>query len=880
MAGIAMLALVLIAIHFAMQVYAQQEAKRLVAAWAKESGISVSNVRYRMLRGALTLVDVRLKRDSIDIDAPTVFLHGSLTSLSGESPMAGYVEIRGANFKLPIKSAGGIANGESEVLPKLFYQVWSSARRVGIYDSHLQVVPGGGQLPNENTDITIRKLEAELLDGRRDIKGSLTALAGELKLISQTGSLGDPGQSSGKFTWNRIDAASLFAKAMGLKRIPGTLNGQIEWKRSGTESGSYRVDGAVEIEDGIEKRARLDWQGLLVSGGWIGEINATSWPLAPFSEQLPQYQHYQIASGNVNGVFKFAGNWHEWKIDAAETLLSDVEYSREEEDELLPNWRFAALRFSNASLHWPERSLRAKKAALEGLDFAADSRGVEGSAQDWKVDVKEINLNGIYPSIILSNQLFRLPELSGTARWRKGGRLSFKLRSSESEGRGERWKIDGKGSLGAKSGDRLKIDVSTKQAALVRFRPLLPGPLRKGASTVTGLVDLNLSITAGSLPWEGSGGAKLSDLYIQYGGEQLSAKHAVLDIEQMGAALPEQLIRQVDIKDWSYQAPLRPLAQSQSNDTSVEDAPISKAEPWHIQSLQMSNGRVMVGSSDAVWLQATDIHIKNLHPGAGAPIDLKAELGDGTLVVQGSLRWDEAMPEIGKAKVMVRDALPFFMNEWFSVSDIPQLARGRVYVDLKLDRDVEGRYEGLGYFRLQHGLLGPVLSGKGLFLSRTGFNAHDIFSALNKDGQLRVRVPVQGEGEVATVLGEALAVALKSDMEKRKIGTKRLPDNEGAVISSVRLHEKAALSYNERVRLRKAVAYLKKNPKIPVELQPQLALASGEAIAIERVRYTQQLIEAFLIKQGVSRARIFPVWPDEIHRNSGSSSGITIVTMP
>jgi len=877
-----MLALVLIAIHFAMQVYAQQEAKRLVSSWSEGSGISVGDVRYRMLRGALTLVDVHLKRESTDIHAPAIFLHGSLTSLSGESPMVSYVEIRGANIKLPVKSATGIVNGGSEALPGLFYQIWSSARRVGIYNSHLQILSGtGDRLPAENTDITIGQLEANQHEGRRDIKGFLTTLEGELKLVSQTNQKEELDRSSGRITWNRIDASSLFTQAMGLKSIPGSLNGQIEWKTNGTESGSYRVAGVAEIEGekGIEKKARLDWQGLLVSGAWIGEINAASWPLAPFSEQLPQYQHYKVASGNVNGSFKFAGDWQAWKIDAADARFSDVECLREEEDELFPEWRLGALRISGASFSWPDRILRAEKASVDGFDFVSDSRGVESSFESWSIDVKEMLLSGLSPSIILSNELFRLPQLSGSARWQRGDRLLFDLSSSESNGTEEHWKIHGEGSLSTKSGSGLKINVSSKQAALVRFRPLLPDLMRKEASGISGTVNLNLSLTAGSLPWEGGGEAELSDLYIQYGGGQISAKHVALNIERMGTAMPEQRIRQVDIKGWSYQAPLRPLAQSQSNESSIEDVPISKAEPWFIQSLQMSDGRVMVGSSEAVWLQAMDVHIENLHPGSDAPMDLKAELGDGTLVVKGSLYWNEAMPELRKAKVLVRDALPFFMNEWLSISGVPQLARGRIYADLKLDQDAGGRYEGLGYFRLQHGLLGPVHLEKDLFLSRAGFNTHDIFSALNDAGQLRVRVPLQGEGDIADVVGSSLVAALKRDMEKRR-ASKLLPDSKGELISSVRLHEKAALSYNERVRLRKALAYLKRNPKIAVELQPQFALASGEVIEVERVRYTQQLIEDFLTKRGISRTRIFPVWPSETHRNSSSSSGIAILTMP
>lgn len=872
-----MLALVLIAIHFAMQVYAQQEAKRLVSSWAERSGISVGDVRYRMLRGALTLVDLHLKRDSAEIDAPTVFLHGSLTSLGGELPKAGYVEIRGAKITLPAKSAIGMVNGDPEVLPNLFYQAWGAAQRIGIYNSHLEILSGTASLPAKKSDVTIALLEAKQSADRRETRGSLKALDGELKLISSSTAGGTSDQSFGSITWDKVDAASFFTQVLGLKAVPGSLQGQLEWKAKGTENGSYSVSGAAEI-GGVKEKARLDWRGLLVSEAWIGEIKAASWPLLPFSEQLPQYQHYKAASGSLDGAFKFAGNLQAWKVEAADAHFTNFKYTRVEEGELFPEWRIGAMSISDATLHWPDRSLRAGEVSVDGFDFVTDSRGVEGEPQNWKIDVKEVSLNRVSPSIILSNELFRLPELSGTARWRRGDRVSFKLQSSDLDGMEEHWKIAGEGSLDAKAETPLKVDISSKSAALVRFRPLLPEMLRKEASSISGVVDLNLTLSVGSLPWEGRGEAGLSDLYLQYGGEQLSAKHAALNIERMGTAIPEQLIEQIDIKDWSYQAPLRPITQAESNGASV-DASLSKPESWHIKSLQMNDGRVMVGNSESVWLQAMEIKVKDLYPGSYAPIDLKAEMGDGTLVVRGSLDWDSAMPGIYKAKVMVRDALPFFMNEWLGVSGVPQVMRGRMYADLKLAREDDGNYGGMGYFRLQYGELGPDQAGKDLFLSRAGFNAHDIFASLNDAGSLRVRVPLKGAGKVADVLGDSFVVALKRDMEKRGSVGKVPADSRGLLLSSVRLHEKVALSQNERVRLRKVLTYLKKNPKVSIELYPQLAIDSEETMQAERVRYTQRLIEAFLVKRGIRSSRIFPVWPDEQHRNSGSTSGVDIVTL-
>lgn len=876
-----MLLLVLIAIHFAMQVYAQQEAKRLVSLWAKDSGISVGDIRYRMLRGALTLVDVRLKRSSVEIDAPVIFLHGSLTSLGSQPPKASYVEIRRASITLPSSSATGMLNGNSKLLPGLFYQAWDSAQRIGIYDSYLKILSGAGEhLPSVNSDISIVQFETKQFEGRRETKGSFKMLDGELKLVSQASGEGVSDQSTGRISWDRIDTAGFFTQVMGLQAFPGSLNGQMEWQANGTENGSYSLTGAAEIEGGnVAEKTQLDWQGLLVSKAWIGEIKATSWPLAPFSEKLPQYQYYRVASGNLNGVFKFAGDWQAWKIETADTRFTGVKFDREEENELLPEWRLGELHLSDASLHWPDRNLRAEKVSVDGFNFVSDARGIETAPQNWKIDVKEVAVKRMTPSIILTNELFRLPELSGTARWQRGDNVSFELQSSDSNGVEERWKIRGEGSLHEKSENGLKIDVSSNNAALVRFRPLLPDLLRRDASSISGTVNLELSLSVGSLPWEGSGKAELSDLYLQYGGEQLSAKHVALNIEQIGVAIPEQLIKQVDIESWNYQVPLRPIAQLESNDASVDDIPLSRAEPWHIKSLQMNDGRVMVGNAEAVWLQGMEIKVENLRPGSAGPIDLKAEMGDGTLVVQGSLYWDTAMPGIHKAKVIVRDALPFFMNEWLVVSGLPQIMRGRMYADLKLAREADGNYRGLGYFRLQDGELGSDQAGKDLFLSRAGFNTHDIFASLNDEGSMRIRVPLKGGSKVADVLGGSLVAALKRDMEKRGSAGKVLLDSRGSLLSSVRLHEKGVLSYNERVRLRKVLTYLRKNPKVSIELYPQLAIDSVENIQVERVRYTQRLIEEFLAKRGVHSSRIFPVWPDEQHRNSSSTSGIDIVTL-
>jgi hypothetical protein len=469
---------------------------------------------------------------------------------------------------------------------------------------------------------------------------------------------------------------------------------------------------------------------------------------------------------------------------------------------------------------------------------------------------------------------------------KRSGRFYLNLQSTDKEDASEGWMIVGDGhpagTESATNKTSFELDVIAEKAELVRFRPFMPQLIRKNASDISGHVGLNLHIVAGSGPWEGGGDVFVTDAEFQYDGEQWRAKAMNVDLEKVGAGLLEQVIRKVDVQEWHYQAALRPfnLPVSTNGESSEKDAEGVKSEPWHIQELQMNNGLITVGHADSVWAQSVEIHVENLRPNIASPVEMKASMGDGSLTVYGDLLWNTAIPELHKAKILVRDVLPFFMNEWLTISDAPQMIRGRLYADVSVQQEDSGAYKGLGYLRLQHGILGPVESQNDLLLSRTGFNSYDVVAALQEDGRVRVRVPLQGEGPVGDLLGSSLLQALKRDVIEKGGATKSLNYVAGQLLSSVRLHEKGSLSHNERARLRKVIKHMRENPKKSIELKPKLGSASQDGKQIERTRYTQDLIEDFLVYRGVSRSRIFPVLPNEQHKNSGSTSGVEVVIIP
>ncbi|MDX8403813.1 MAG: hypothetical protein R8K54_05345 [Mariprofundaceae bacterium] len=922
LAGIAMLTLIFVAMHFALQVYAQQEAKRLVSSWAKQTGFSVSDVRYRMLRGALTLIDVRFNSERLQAYAPTLFLHGNLSSLSGEQPQATRVEIRGAVVSLTEEALKEMIQGKTEPIPDLFYQLWNSTQRVGIYQTRLKRLPDGDALlsnkllanralSNESTVVNLVRLESAVVSGERRIEGLAHWLGGEMALATHT-DLKDGAAylADGSVRWKGLDAAVFLDEVLSLNAQPGRLSGRLIWEQKKDDHASYSLSGRTEIEDSVRSGGipSLIWDGNLSEGAWKGEVKSVVWPLAIFSSHLLDFQHYRLVEGKFDGAFRLTGNLNRWQMDMTEAELSDIRYRKlspvteatmELAPEAFPEWHVEALHVSNARLQWPGRNIDVEEVTVRNTNFLVDSRGVEPVDNGWNIEVKEIGFDQLTPVIRLSEELFYLPMLEGHGSLEDSGRLQLEWHSSDvgDEELTERWHISGDGMLATKDSSRFRLEVNANRAALVRFRPFMPDMIRRDASSISGDVDMALNFQAGSHPWEGSGEASITDAHLQYGGEQWFAKVMKIEFDNIGPKLKEQQIHQVDVQGWHYQAALRPLDhsgihQSEVNETEepqfeteriepiTDEAGNVSAERWYIQNLQLNNGLIMVGHADAVWADSVEVRIRDLRPGAVAPVEVKAKLGSGSLAIKGSLDWDAAMPKLHKAKILVRDTLPFFMNDWLTVSSIPPLIRGRIYSDISLQKEKDGAYKGLAYLRLQYGMMGPAISQSDPLLSRAGFNTHDIFTSLQQSGRVRLRIPLQGEGAMTDVIGDALIKVIKEKMEKQAHVIEPVADDTGHLLSSVRLHGRGSLSQNERTRLRKIIRHMRKNPKQSIELRPQLSLSSQDGVQVERARYTQQLIEKFLARRYISRSRIFPVWPSEQHRSSSSTSGIGIVTIP
>ncbi|MDQ6956327.1 MAG: hypothetical protein Q9M21_03935, partial [Mariprofundaceae bacterium] len=158
---------------------------------------------------------------------------------------------------------------------------------------------------------------------------------------------------------------------------------------------------------------------------------------------------------------------------------------------------------------------------------------------------------------------------------------------------------------------------------------------------------------------------------------------------------------------------------------------------------------------------------------------------------------------------------------------------------------------------------------------------HGLFDRINSNGDIHLSIPLQGNWVQtplnSRVLGQGLLTALA---DKAVLEVKPLPKKVTLHLSNIRLHDSFggrvdSLKHNERVRLRKVLHVLQRERKWAIELRPQLGKEPLNEQLIQRVRKTQQQIEAFLVARGIKASRIFPVWPEEGNRQ-GESTGILI----
>lgn len=475
-----------------------------------------------------------------------------------------------------------------------------------------------------------------------------------------------------------------------------------------------------------------------------------------------------------------------------------------------------------------------------------------------------------------------ISDLAGTGRVDKQG---FKVRLKAHQER-EEWHLRISGQV---LSSRFNVTADADHVPVVQFRSIMPDFTSMSSGSVPELsgdtsLTLNLEVLPGGIRY--SGRITVQNFLMGQAGNLLQADRAELQINRAGLGENPQSYTSLHMRDWLYQAALSPLGSLQSAATTVPPAIGPGHKSWRLDRLVLENGKFSLGNPQDIWLSHINGTVNGLAPGQQAVMDFSARAGGGKINLNGTLNMMQSMPAF-KIQAKIRDVVPFFANDWLTLSRMPPLLRGRLSADLQLGTKPDSSvYGGEMKLRLQHGQLQHGTFPDDPLLQLTGHSSQNLLDKLsNRHWNLTLEVPVSGDQHSRSpdwsVLGTALVDELRRQAGKvRQEKTKKNSPPSPKKISSLRLHERGGFSYNERIRLFKIIHFLRRNRQLVLEMEPRLGAEVADAALFRRMRYTQTVIERFLHRRGISLARIFPVWPQASQREGETSSIRLIVHQP
>ncbi len=906
LAGIAVFGLLCVAMQLSIQDHAQQQAKTLVQAWGARANVHIGDVRYHLLRNGLILRGIRIERGDDSIAIAQMLLRANPKLLTGDAPRIGVIDISG--LRAQITRAGQADDWKHELYLK---QIWQAATALTVHDGHIQLYVNGTAAPAlELRGVSIRQ---RLQYGIRSIEGSARIQQGGVnwRWQMQVGSESPPAQtthwrSKGRIQWQRLDAGELTA-SMALKQITGHLSGDLAWEThspGNVTQQSVRIHGEMQLDTGTDSEAtdahHVQFKASEAGGRWQMDIDATAWPLDPWSDALPKLGERQLIAAQVDGKTHWQGHPGDWDIESDNGFIQDVTYARPDSS-ASPAWYWSRIHYKRAAIHTARHQLQ-----VDGLDML-DSRlvlqtkrrdeSLAGNAAPeavWDINADQINVRNMMLALALPQGKVTLESLDGQVHSPKGKALRFKLHThtennaqkntaaADEQGRDAppQWRL--RGSTEKNSRGQLisaSINIRGQQIPVASLRPLLP--MQDDADRpvkLTGRTDFRATVSVNQGQWQMQGKAEVRNLNLVHGGDVLLADQVSMRFGPVGMGLESQSIDSIQAQGWQYIAALHPLALHVAEQSDNDHGPAGGAAWWvttlrhnhiAIDQLHMEDGQISVGQRQALWAEHVHISMAGIQDAQWSDITATAAVGGSDFKLTG--QW-QALSDTQRFRgdVSLQQAEPFFLHNWMAASGMPRLIQGRLSASLHLqDGQVPDSYQGTVQCQLLQGVTETGIFTSDPMLPRTGYSTPELLQRLEQSpGVIALQYDLSGLWSEQALTLERLGLSMQEAMhEAAQAGSWREQANveqsvpDVAIQARIRLHGRERLSLNERNRLSGVVHGLRKHPERIIFLRPKWKGPELTAETQQRIRRTQQLIEKYMTHRHIDKSRIFPVWP-------------------
>jgi len=846
-----MLLFTLVGLHFAIQVKTQAQAEQVVNRWADQAGFSVSNIRYRLLRNALSVDDVTLQRDDMRIHIDSLLMKTGPAALADEIPDIYELRIRGLDM---------------HVYDSRRIDVWRDLLPdIGIFHVHHWQVDGGMVLDRTGRSLQLRSLHASAdeYDGESHWQLSAWLAGGRIEASGVT--MIGKGMMQGELHWDDVHADALPAW-LGAVADATRFAGALSWSGIAEE---LTFDGQARLMSGQRYVSDLQWRGTLQNRQWQLTLDAEAWPLVSIRGLLPAISDYEWRGGRFDGVVTLngeLGSGH-WRASGKRARIVGLALSAGGDSDL--GWRASDLSFSG----WRIDSVH-HVVHLGGLQ----ALNVEGRVQPasmidgagplyWRWFVDDLQLRHAQLHVVMDGGEMRVPALQGTLRL-KDNRFDLSLATEEAVAKeGEAWSLQGQGLLQRGGLVDTRLQIEGKRVELGALRPVLGLTMVDTAVApvaLDGSVDFSWTIDIARAQWTMQGKADVQSLTFSHAGDHWYVKALSLGFSL--DAHGRRMLHNVYGRQWRYTSPLTPMSlqpprqEVQNQDTWWKR--LLRDHDWKVDVLRLRQGSIAVGQDEEVWLSNMDLELHHVAKDHWSKMHLQGNWDGGTINCDGS--WNLLAPGMQwTGRLRVAHALPFFLRHWLVLSGLPELQRGRwsAAVDMKQTDDEKG-YTGQLRFSLSYPLLVASTSAETDPLQvRIGHTARQVVMRLARQP---VSLRMQGDWQLEPLswhrFGDMVLQRLKTLMDE-PLKTAAATYTYHTPEAQIRLHEQVGLTPNERLRLRKLLRRVRANKGWLLELMPDIATRSLDARSIARIRFTQHLVEDYAGRLGLSAERIYPRWP-------------------
>ncbi|WP_038246494.1 hypothetical protein [Ghiorsea bivora] len=797
------LLLLLIAWHYSIQVTAHNTARNQVTSWLQNMGASAEHVDFRMLRGALTINNIKATYLGGDLFIQQLFIKGNPASITSEHPLLQQVVINHASY-----DASGINKTwqpQHMTFPDTLARIFYHAKRVQLIQSDIKQTFG---MPK----FLIKQLTVSGSPNQRHItaQGSLGNTTNTWQMNSIVP------------TQNQQQTGHIIAQ---YQDITSDINWTGFWltKNLKIHVQQQRQNKSLQLNINQEDNQ------------WRTQFTANAWDIV-----RPDLQT------SITGQGEIIKQGKTWVINSPKLSLTDTSLHALQSE------------ITKSTVHDVHINTAKQRIAIDSLliqdaTFTIDTYSTIQLDNGWHINLDNISLLDIHPTLRVQNAPITFPALNGYAKI-KNNQLEFDVSGQSANEQFVRIKSqDG------------NIHLTAKEVPLRLLRNLLPKPLQEKALTLQGDTQLQLTIKPWQ-QWQTTGKVNIHNMHLA--SKNQAFKAATFDLHIQHADLQGVQQATATASQWMMQLPLTPR-QAWGTPSHLENW---MRIPWQLQNIQLQDGRINIGGEQP-WFNQANLYISNWQT-KNTSLTFQSDFGLSKLNATMLLQPDaQHMMQWKKIQLSIQHANMFTLSPWLSFSGMPTLNKGQFSIQMQATKKTN--IQGTAKLLFSHLQFTALNTQDDFLLQATGQTGQSIIQHLSRNHQISYQLNFQGEAtqDLGQVIGQAL---LQATMNKLSHTQNPKPHNEQRkVLGSIRIHQNDPLSHNERTRLRQMIKRAKRHGW-HVELLPDLGTSELTSQLKIQSYQTQALIKHFMSKRGIKPQNIYLIAAQNKHHSTSSTASIHI----